>query len=58
VEEDAATIGYSIVTQRSATAWKAITIVLALILAVVLIYTAAVVTGVMKLRMSLLIRTI
>jgi hypothetical protein len=34
--------------------WKAIVIVLALILGVVLIYTALVVTGLMKLGLSLL----
>jgi hypothetical protein len=40
--------------QRSPTPWKAIAIVLALMLAAVLIYTALVVTGVMKLGLSLL----
>jgi hypothetical protein len=42
------------VTQRSPTPWKTIAIVLALMLAVVLIYTALVVTGAMKLGLSLL----
>ena len=41
-------------TQRADTPWKAIAIVLALILGAVLIYTALVVTGVMKLGLSLL----
>jgi hypothetical protein len=42
------------VTQKAETSWKAIAIVLALILGAVLIYTALVVTGLMKLGLSLL----
>jgi hypothetical protein len=42
------------VTQWAVIPWKTIAIVLALILVVVLIFTALVVTGVMKLGLSLL----
>jgi hypothetical protein len=42
------------VTQKSDTPWKPIAIVLALILGAVLIYAALVVTGLMKLGLSLL----
>lgn len=38
----------------SATAWKLIAIILALLLAAVLIYTALVVAGLMKLGLSLI----
>lgn len=41
-------------TQKSDTPWKPIAIVLALILGAVLIYAALVVTGLMKLGLSLL----
>jgi hypothetical protein len=41
-------------TQKSATPWKPIAIVLALILGAVLIYTALVVSGAMNLGLSLL----
>ena len=40
--------------QKPETRWKAITIVLALMLVAVLIYTALVVTGAMELGLSLL----
>jgi hypothetical protein len=40
--------------QKAENPWKAIAIVLALILGAVLIYTALVVTGLMKLGLSLL----
>jgi hypothetical protein len=40
--------------QKAENAWKAIAIVLALILGAVLVYTALVVTGLMKLGLSLL----
>ncbi|MGZ5862898.1 MAG: hypothetical protein ACXWKB_06390 [Methyloceanibacter sp.] len=40
-------------TQRRHTPWKPIAIILALMLAALLIYTALVVTGVMKLALSL-----
>ena len=43
-----------VVTQKSATPWKSIAIVLALILGAVLICTALVVTRVMMLGLSLL----
>jgi hypothetical protein len=42
------------VTQKVDTPWKAIAIVLALILGAVLIYMVLVVTGLMKLGLSLL----
>lgn len=41
-------------TQKADTPWKAIAIVLALILGAVLIYTALIVTDLMKLGLSLL----
>ena len=41
-------------TQKADTPWKAIAIVLVLILGAVVIYTALVVTGLMKLGLSLL----
>ena len=41
-------------TQKADTPWKSIAIVLALILGAVLIFMALVVTGVMKLGLSLL----
>lgn len=54
MEEDAATPGKSAVTEQPSRLWKGIAIALALILGAVLICTALIVTGVMKLGLSLL----
>ena len=54
MEKDSAAAGQSVVTQKVDTPWKAIAIVLALILIAVLTYTALVVTGAMELGLSLL----
>jgi len=54
MEEGAATFGESPMTQQSDIPWKAIAILLAFILGAVLIFTALVVSGVMKLGLSLL----
>ena len=54
MEEDAAKTGQSFMTPKSDVAWKAIAILLALILSAVLVFAALIVTGVMKLGLSLL----
>ncbi|MGB6949249.1 MAG: hypothetical protein WBD84_08655, partial [Methyloceanibacter sp.] len=54
LDQDAAPAGQSVVTHNAPNPWKPIAIVLALMLAAVLIYTALVVAGVMELGMSLL----
>ena len=54
MEEDSATPGKSVMTEQPNRLWKGIAIALALILGVVLICTALIVTGVMKLGLSLL----
>jgi len=54
VEEDAAATWQSVVTREPGAPWMAIAIVLALVLVAILIYTALVVAGVMKLGLSLI----
>jgi hypothetical protein len=53
VEIHATATGRPVVSQEPATPWKSIAIILALVLVVVLILTALVVNGVMKLGLSL-----
>lgn len=54
MEKDAATTRQSFMTAKSAMPWKAIAILLALILGAVLVFSALIVTGVMKFGFSLL----
>jgi hypothetical protein len=54
MEKDAAAIGPYLMTEKSDTLWKGIAIVLAIFLGVALICMALIMTGVMKLGLSLL----